>query len=85
MPPWVVVTKDILCFITGLGGMVFLLYTNSSNVALILAALSLIGLPGAAAILAIMTGQQSPVQEPANSQAPITGTSSQSQSQSSSS
>lgn len=81
-PAWVVIVKDILCFLTGLGGMVFLMFTNSSNVILILAALSLIGIPGASAVLALISGQQ-PQGQP-NSQTAITGSSSQSQSQSSS-
>jgi len=59
-PAWVLVAKDLMCFALGLGGMGYLILSNSTNYALIGACLFLTGLPGVTSFMTLLTTRTAP-------------------------
>jgi hypothetical protein len=75
-PAWVLVLKDLACFVTGLTGIGYLIITDSGNYLLIAACLFLTGLPGVSSFLSLILGrtqETTPAELPAPSPPGITG------------
>jgi hypothetical protein len=78
MPPIVIVLEQLACFLLGLGGMAYLIWTGSTNALLVISCLTLTGGTGVASIVAAVYG----LLQPPNSPSGITPQSSSSHSES---